>query len=298
MSLAGTSITESDRERWLAERQMSIGSSEAAAAIGISPWETPLHLYLRKTGATPPVEETPAMRWGTLLEPVIAEEYARVTGHHFIAAQKFLRSLDRSWMTATLDRLRDDGRLVELKTVGARSASQWGDPGSDEVPVHYLIQVHHQMIVAGAEVTDVAALIAGQEMRIFTIHRDDDVAAQIVEREAEFWSRVERRDPPPVDPARDGRLMATLFPRAVGEVKLGPWGDALVEEYEFHGGEIKQHQEGRERAKVALLSAMREASSARLSDRRILTRKLVTVAEQQVTRKSYSYVDLRIRKGS
>jgi putative phage-type endonuclease len=297
MSLDGTCITPADRDAWLAERQRSIGGSEAAAAIGVSPYESALGLYLRKIGAASPVRETEAMRWGTRLEPAIAEAYQEATGHSFIAAQQFLRSPDHEWMTATIDRVRDDRRLIEFKTAGIRSAHLWGEPGTDEIPIQYMVQVHHQLVVAGAEVADVATLIGGQELRIYTIDRDDDVAARIVEREAEFWSRVERRDPPPVDPGRDGDLMATLFPRAVGEVDLGPVGCTLFAEYEYYSREIKVAQEGREKAKVELLALMKDAASARLGDGRIITRKIINVEGRTIVRHPYSYVDLRLRKG-
>jgi putative phage-type endonuclease len=299
MSIAsGTTITAENHAEWLAVRQSSIGGSEAAAAIGISPWQTPLDLYLTKLGMAAPIEETEAMKWGTRLEPLIAEEYQQLTGRGFVAEQLFVRSPVVEFMSATLDLVRDDGRLVELKTVGSRSAHHWGESGSDEVPRHYLCQVLHQLIVTGTEVADVAVLIAGQEFRTFTIHRDDDVAARIVEREADFWQRVLHRDPPPVDPARDGQALARLWPRAEGEVELGPVGEMLVEQWLDHGKAIHDRQEARERCKTELLTLMAEAASARLADGRLLTRRVVEVAERVVKSRAYSYVDMRLKKGS
>jgi predicted phage-related endonuclease len=151
--------------------------------------------------------------------------------------------------------------------------------------------------VTGMDLIDVAALIAGDDFRVYPLERDERLIARIVEREAEFWSRVQRRDPPPVDPSRDGAALAWLWPRAEGEVELGPVGELLVEQWEAHGWAVHDHQEARERAKTELLTMMAEAASARLADGRILSRKVITVAEKQVKRTGYTFTDLRLRKG-
>jgi putative phage-type endonuclease len=294
----GTCITPSNHAEWLAVRQASIGASEAATTLGLNPWETRLQLYLRKLGLAAPTLETPAMRWGTRLEPLLAEEYSRETGFSFVAEQLFVRDPVRGFMSATLDRVREDGRILELKTCGARGAAEWGEPGSDEVPPRYIAQVMHQLIVTGTEVADLAVLIAGQDFRVYTVERDDAVADRIVSVEEEFWDRVQRRDPPPVDPSRDGQALARLWPRAEGEVELGPVGELLVEQWEASGRAIRENEAARDRAKTELLTMMAEAASARLADGRVLTRKVVHIEEKQVTRRGYEFVDLRLRKGS
>ena len=38
------------REAWLAVRRQGIGSSDAAAAVGLNPYQSPLELWLNKTG--------------------------------------------------------------------------------------------------------------------------------------------------------------------------------------------------------------------------------------------------------
>src|SRR5436309_2038443 len=54
-------------------RTFTIGGSDAAAAAGIDPHKSRMKLWLEKRGVIP-VEESEAMRWGKLLEPVIFEE--------------------------------------------------------------------------------------------------------------------------------------------------------------------------------------------------------------------------------
>jgi putative phage-type endonuclease len=293
---SGTCITPANYGEWLETRDDGIGGSDSASVLGVG-HGTALQVYLRKLGLMPPPDMNMAMRIGKLLEQSVGILYREDAGHEFASEQLFLRSPNRPFMTATLDFVRTDGRIVEAKVVGARSAHLWGEAGTDEVPAHCLVQVHHQMLVSGTDVVDVAALIGGIDFRRYTVYRDDDVAARIVAVEEEFWSRVQRRDPPSVDPARDGAALARLWPRAEGEVELEPVGELLVESWEAHGRAIREHEAARDRARTELLCHLGEAASARLADSRVLTRRVVEVAEQQITRRAFSYVDLRIRKG-
>lgn len=41
------------RDDWLAVRRTGIGSSDAAAAVGLNPYMSPLELWLDKTGRAP-----------------------------------------------------------------------------------------------------------------------------------------------------------------------------------------------------------------------------------------------------
>lgn len=295
MIVTGTCVTTADRDEWLAERQSGIGASEAAMAIGVSRWGTPLDLYLRKVGQAPPVVETPEMRWGTRLEPQIAEAYSEQTGFGFVAEQQFIRSPTIPWIFATLDRVRSDGRIVELKNVGARAAADWGEPGTDEIPVHYLVQVLHQMIVTGTEVVDVAALIGGSDFRVYTVDRDEDVSSRIVEKEEAFWDRVRRREPPPPDLDRDGRNLTRLWPGCEGMVDFDEARTEQVRLWEVQKRTIADLEKARDRAKAEILLELKEAAFARLADGRILTRKVTRVEEQQVTRKAYEFTDIRIK---
>jgi putative phage-type endonuclease len=295
MSIAsGTTITAANHREWLMARAETLGASEAASVLGVG-YDSALTVYLRKLGLMGPPTENLAMKLGKMFEPIVASLYRDETGCDFAAEQLFLRSTVHPWLSATLDYVRSDGKPLEIKTVGSRSAHLWGESGSDEVPAFCVVQTHQQMIVSGTEAVDVAALIGGQELRLYTVHRDDDITARIVDSTREFMDRVQRRDPPPIDPSRDGAALARLWPRAEGEVELGPVGELLVEQWEAHGRAIRENEAARDRAKTELLYHLGEAASARLADGRLLTRRVVSVEGKQVVRNPYEYVDLRIR---
>ncbi|MCX2499574.1 YqaJ viral recombinase family protein, partial [Plesiomonas shigelloides] len=76
------STTQLTHEQWLAIRQQGIGSSDAAAAIGLSRYKSPLTLWLEKTGrkACDDLSQNAAVQWGIALEPLLAQVYAKRTG--------------------------------------------------------------------------------------------------------------------------------------------------------------------------------------------------------------------------
>lgn len=182
-----------DRTAWLEQRRSGIGGSDAAAVLGISKWRTPLSVWLDKTGQADNTSETEPMRWGTLLEPVIKQEYAERTGREVIAPG-FLRHHKHQFMVANVDGITRDDRVVEVKT--SRSADGWGEPGSDQVPEDYLLQVQHYMAVTELPVADIAVLIGGSDFRIYTVAADAELQAMMVDAEAAFWRTVIDMMPP------------------------------------------------------------------------------------------------------
>jgi putative phage-type endonuclease len=178
------------------ERRTGLGGSDAAAALGISPWQTPYDLWEQKRGLAPPVEQNEPMLWGKLLEDTIRREYSRRTGMEVIYRQDMIRHPARPWMFAHLDgEIGREGRaILEVKT--ARDARGWGEPDTDEIPFHYLLQVHHCLAVTAAEVCDVAVLIGGQDFRLYQIARDIEIEQHLIEGEAAFWEQVTSGVPP------------------------------------------------------------------------------------------------------
>lgn len=181
-------------EQWLLDRMSGVGGSDAAAVLGLSKYKTPLQVYQEKRGELGPIPDNEPMLWGRVLEPVIRQQYAERTGRVVHLPEGIIRHQTHPFMLATVDGITDDGRLVEIKT--ARTAQEWGEPGTDEVPQAYLIQVQHYLEVTALSVADVAVLIGGSDFRMYHIEADPELQQMIVEGEAEFWDRVQRADPP------------------------------------------------------------------------------------------------------
>ncbi len=183
------------------DRTRGIGGSDAAAILGLSPWRTPLEVYLEKIGERQPQPDTAATYWGRVLEDVVAEEYARRTGAKLRRVNRTLAHPDHPVILANLDREivaheRGPG-VLEVKTA-ARRSDDWGEEGTDEIPEHYLAQVQHYLGVTGRRWADVAVLFLGERLfRIYRIHRDDELVGALFEEELRFWrEHVEPRVPP------------------------------------------------------------------------------------------------------
>lgn len=184
------------RKAWLDARRNGIGGSDAAAVVGLSPWVTPIEVYLDKTGELPDRDETDDMRRGTLLEPVVRQLYADATGMSVSQPDHIITNARLPFALANLDGVSDCGRrLLECKT--ARNRLGWGEPGSADIPLVYLCQVQHCMAVAELDVADVAVLFGdGFAFEIFEVPADAEFQTLLMEQEGLFWELVKSRTPP------------------------------------------------------------------------------------------------------
>src|SRR5690625_3458322 len=99
------STSDMTRAEWLQARTKGIGGSDIAAIAGISRWDTPLSVYLDKIGEGKPKEESDAMYWGTVLEDVVAHEYARRHPEYQIRrVNSILQHRDVPYFIANIDR--------------------------------------------------------------------------------------------------------------------------------------------------------------------------------------------------
>lgn len=204
------SLTELQKEL----HRTGIGSSKIAVIAGLSRYETAVDAYCGYLGLTEPFEGNRFTKWGERLEDDIADAYSERLGVE-LATVEPSRHPDHEWMIASPDRLWVDGsRIVECKTASARIAHQWGEEGTDEVPEAYLVQVAWQMAVTGIETADVAVLIGGNDFRIYTVHRDRELEAGLVEIGRNFWfNHVLAEVPPPVDGSEaSARVLAARYP--------------------------------------------------------------------------------------
>ncbi|UEP28010.1 YqaJ viral recombinase family protein [Burkholderia sp. B21-007] len=215
---------ELSRDDWLAVRRTGIGGSDAAAAIGLNPYMSPLELWLVKTGRADglprpdPDDTTSPTYWGTLLEPIVAASYTKQTGNRVRRVNAVLRHPTIPWMLANLDREivgARDAQILECKTAGEFGARLW----RDGVPEYVQIQVQHQLAVTGKTAAHVAVLLCGQALEVHRIERDDALIGRLVELEARFWQFVESDTPPPADGSESAdRALRHLYPGHGGTV--------------------------------------------------------------------------------
>lgn len=285
-------------EEQLAERQSGIGGSDAAPALGVSPYKSALALYLEKTqpAAPPPPTLASAFHWGNLLEPLIRQEYANQTGRVIRVPPGTMRHAKYPFVLAHLDGITEDGRVFEAKT--ARSADGWGNPGTDEVPHHYLIQVQHYLAITGFEFADIAVLIAGNDFRLYEVAADAELQQMIIDGEAEFWDRVRKEQPPNPDFTRPDvhEIVRRMYPGTDGRTLIATESDeAFRRSYEEASEKAKQYGQLANTAKAHLLNVMGSAS------RLLFPAEGVELRRKETTRKEYTvaastYIDSRFTK--
>jgi putative phage-type endonuclease len=184
---------ESEVQEWQEERAKGVGGSEAAAVMGLSKYKTPYQVWQDKMGLSGEREESGPLLWGKLLEPLIRQRYSDVTGRS-VLMPRHLKHEKYPFVLGTLDGITEDKRVLEIKT--SRWPMEWGEPGTDEIPQAYIIQVQQYLAITGYDVADVAALIGGSDFRIYSVEADKELQDMIIDREAEFWRMVESETPP------------------------------------------------------------------------------------------------------
>lgn len=187
------------------DRSKLIGGSDIAAVLGISPWKTAVDLW--KDKSTPRIEgkSTGVKRRGQRWEGVVAEmlvESLQEQGHKVEIVGSNRRYKDETLLgangkpfaAAEIDfelRLDDEEWITncELKTVHPFKAKDWGDSGSDDLPIHYTAQVMWGMGVTKVRPRAIlAALFGADELRIYPVDFDGETIQALREKALAFWN--------------------------------------------------------------------------------------------------------------
>lgn len=160
-----------------------------APILGLSKWRTPAEVYADKRGELPDNEPTVDMLIGTRLEQPMFELY-RKTNPNLARVPEMIRDQDFEILIANIDALEYgvEDRIVEFKT--ARDDSSWGEPGTDDVPLEYSLQVQHYMSVARVGVADILVLFKNKrkiELVKYTVEADSKLQHAIRTRLLDFW---------------------------------------------------------------------------------------------------------------
>jgi putative phage-type endonuclease len=209
---------------WHAERRTGLGGSDMAAIMGLSPFRSPMDVFLDKIGEAPATPETAAMYWGTQLEALVAREFATRTGYRVQRRTRMLRHPTIPYLIGHVDRIvighPGGPAVLEAKTTGAYRQADWAD---GQAPLPYVIQVQHYLDLTGYRTGYLAVLIGGNDFRVVEVPRNEALIARMHEAAEAFWLCVETRTPPLVDgSAATARALAALYPRDTGTTRELP----------------------------------------------------------------------------
>lgn len=232
------------REDWLLARRQGIGGSDMAAILGYSTFKCALDIWKDKTSSEPPEDRGNRFtKWGTRLEPLVADAFEEETGLKVRRNNFILRSKEHPYLLANLDReIIGTGEGLECKTTNAYKTSDWD---ADKVPDAYYIQCQHYMAVTGADVWWIACLIGGNDFKYKKIPRDERVISFIIEQGKRFWDLVESKQMPEVDGSKaTNEALKSLYPQASVDAKeLEPYAMSYIEEYKKACEEEKRIKE-------------------------------------------------------
>lgn len=215
-------------------RKHGIGASEIAAVLGMSPWSTPLEVWMRKSTPTrgPLVEPKPTVNTtlGHVLEPALRQHYIDETGIEVVEGETMQHPI-YPHVLATPDGLSIDGRSgLEIKCVGSRMV--WRDWQDGEVlPPYVKAQCYLNLAVTGREFWDVAAHLGGTDFQIFNVRANAEIQNEMVQAAHDFWCDYVLTDtePPCDDPEKVALYLKAFYKKTEGKVIEQP-----TDTREFH----------------------------------------------------------------
>lgn len=187
-------------DQFIQERMTYIGGSDMAAIYGLSPYTTPVELWLQKTGQRklpkPDKYKQRILDRGKRLEPIVVEmaiDKLREQGHEveLLASNERYYDPEHPFLSCEIDfELLLDGEHIngDAKTVHGFARSEWGEEDSDEMPLHYHAQFMHGLGITRRRRCVVAALIGLDDVALYWAERDEEIIAAMRAKAVEFWN--------------------------------------------------------------------------------------------------------------
>lgn len=260
----GTFIHESPE--WIAARAAGLGGSEVAAVVGLSPWTSRHALWHRKKGLVDP-QPTNRMRWGHYVEPALLKWYADTVVPVATDVGTYVHR-DHPWMVANPDGLAED-RGVEAKS--DHNPIGWGEPGTDQIPIQYRVQLQWYMAVTGHDRWDLIATISGNAPEVWTLKADPEDHAWLMAEAEEFLASLDAGEPPEIDGHRETLKTVRQLHPGIEDIAVEVPAE-LAEEYLLAGVNCRGAEVAKNRASARLADYIGNAKYATYQGRRIARR--------------------------
>ena len=255
-----------DTPLWLEERRKSIGASEVAAILGLSPYNTAGDIYRSKLGLDKPFDELLSFI-GHESEHIIHKWVEEFSGVDVELQPGFMaRSVEWPWLHASFDRVSANPFLSwQFKTAHFYAGHHWDEGIPDDVRV----QVQAEMAVAGTSRAAVVVWIGGREFRLLWESRDDRfIREHLIPTTRDFMdANVRARvEPPPMSLDEVNAL-----PTEAAEVELSESAFETLERITVLNSDISAQDEERKALKVALAQYTGTADTLTYQGRKVAT---------------------------
>ena len=274
------------------ERSKYLGGSDMGAILGLSKYRSAVDVWMEKTGKLTTQQDSLPLRFGQFAEEFVAREYALATSCELAIHEAPILHPDYAYMQGHIDRfvlekdtplIRDDGeiqalRILECKTANPFAQSDWGEIGTDQVPLSYLVQCVWYMMITKIERTDLAVLFGNADFRIYEIKKDRELEHMVLERAIDFWDNHVLKDLPP--PATSESDYKSLFHRSSQgkSIEASPETLELIKKLIEINHKIEQHE--------TQISDIKQNIMAQLQDAEVLTWNGQTVATWKAPKSS------------
>lgn len=251
------------------DRTTYLGGSDISAILGLSPFATPLDVYLRKIGEVAdeiPADKARIFKRGKRLEPIAIDMLIEEHGINVVkrgseeAPNRYVDP-DYPFMAAEIDfEWADDGSVVhngEIKSVHSLTAWKWGDVDTEDIPIHYAGQVQWGLGITRRSKCIVGALVGADNLLKYDIAADPPTIEKMRAKAIDFWhNNVLARVPPKPINLDD---MMTLFSRVKGRpVLLDDKAFALLQGVRICRDAQKREKEREEEYKFKLFEYISE----------------------------------------
>jgi len=277
-----------------AKRQKTLGCSELAKAMNLSPWGNSADVALEKRGLIEPWQGNEATKLGQWLEDAVlnaAEDEVGPIGRRQERFEKFP-------LSATIDGMTYGGEVVEAKTAGLLNPNpmldEWGQAGTDEVPLHYGIQLQGQMLCTDADRAHLFALINGRGIVHYEIARSQEICDTIRTFVCDWWNRyVFNEELPEVTPSLEILKRVRRQPTKTTELDL-----VMVDLWSSREGvkqAIKSYDDQLKQIDAQIIAALGDAEAGILPDGTQIT--YLETVRKGYTVEPTTYRTLRLKKG-
>lgn len=202
-------------EEWLEARRDGIGGSDIASILGYG-YKSPMEVWLNKTRQDDEEpEDSESLDAGKLLEDDALELYlrrrrkARAEPQIWTRPFSFFQSKRNPIFRASLDGIVTNENIALNAKTAVGGFEDWGDPGTDEVPLGYVYSAQWEMAVLGPEyVEHHTPTFLGGKFDVWTIRRDDELIEDMAKKAKAFWKLVKQGKPPEPSTGSNGERKA------------------------------------------------------------------------------------------
>lgn len=259
---------------WRDLRAQHVGSSEIAALFDVHPWTTRFTLWHVKAGLVPERDRNESrMEVGKAIEPAIASLVGAQLLCDVLPVREYHTHPTVKGLGATLDYMIVDPErgpgIVECKNVDwFEFRRTWGE----QPPPYYGLQVQQQYACTQWRWGMLAALVGGNDLRLFRIEPKPRVIAEIERRGADFWQSVrDRRAPEPTGTSEEADVLAELLPNVRKDRVIELVDQDLVQacaDWLWGVAQMRTGEAMKTAAQVRILNAMEDAGVALLPGHR------------------------------